>query len=195
MKEAVSLTTFVDFVCRAGTPKATVVRQWKRRQDYNVARDYYKVLRDAIVDHHRKGTAMPMPSTTPKNKRENYRIITRGHRKWVGRKALRWFNPATDVWTSGQLNVNINPELGLRINGVPHLVKLYFKADKLSKNRVDIVTHLMSAVLSSAAPPHCVMGVLDLRNGKLFTAAGPIPGLDAQLGAEAAYWNALWSHI
>jgi hypothetical protein len=91
--------------------------------------------------------------------------------------------------------VSVNPELGLRINGTPHLVKLYFKADKLAKNRADIITHLMGKTLSGKAPAGCVMGVLDVRNARLLTSTVPIPGLDAQLDAEAAYWNTLWPRV
>ncbi len=196
MSEPVSLTTFVDFVCKSGTPKATVVRSWKNKDEYSVATDYYKRLRDAIADYHKNGVSLAaVVANASESKQENYETIAAGHRKWVGRKRFNWFDPQSAVWTSGNLDVTVNPELGLEINGVPHLIKLYFKADPLAKNRIEIVTHLMSVSLTRSAPQHCAMAVLDLRNGKLIVPTVPVPGLSAQLQAEAAYWNALWPHV
>lgn len=196
MSEAVSLTTFVDFVCKAGTPKATVVRTWRHRDDYSVATDYYKRIRDAIVEFHKSGASVgDVARAASENKQENYEAIWQGHRRWVGRKRLSWFEPPATVWTSGTLTVSVNPELGLVVNDVPHLVKLYFKADTLTKNRIDLITHLMNIRLARSAPAHCVMGVLDVRNYKLIAPTVPVPGLTAQLEAEAAYWNVLWPNV
>ncbi len=196
MPNPVSLTTFVDFVCKAGTPKATVVRTWKNRDDYSIATDYYKQLRDAIVEFHKSGGSVAsVVANATEKKRDNYQAIFDGHHKWAGKKKLAWFEPQSTFWNSGSLDVTVNPELGVEIKGVPHLIKLYFKAESLAKNRVDIITHLMSVSLSDAAPEHCVMAVLDLRKAKLIAPTVPIAGLSAQLLAEAAYWNTLWPHV
>ena len=37
---AVPLTTFLDFVCRSGAPKLTVIKEWKSRGPYEPAHDY-----------------------------------------------------------------------------------------------------------------------------------------------------------
>ena len=193
---AVSLTVFVDFVSKSGTPKATVVRQWKNKDDYSVATDYYKRIRDAIIELHRTGTQISnLAAGAAKHKQVNYHAVAKGHKKWVGKKNLVWFEPPSRVWVQDDLEVSVNPELGLEVEGVPHLIKLYFKADKLAKNRVDLITHLMSVTLGKRMPSGCVMGVLDLRNAKLITPTVPISGLTAQLQAEAAYWNTLWPHM
>ena len=196
MPDPVSLTTFVDFVCKSGTPKATVVRSWKRKGKYSVVTDYWRELRDALTEFHRFGSPIAaVVAKATERKRNNYEAIAAAHRKWVGRKKLIWIQPQSAVWTSGNLDVTVNPELGLEINSVPHLIKLYFKAEPLAKNRIDIITHLMSVSLAKSAPQYCVMGVLDLRNAKLITPTVPISGLTAQLQAEAAYWNTLWQHV
>ena len=187
---AVSLTVFVDFVSKSGTPKATVVRQWKNKDDYSIATDYYKRIRDAIIEFHRTGTQISnLAAGAATHKRANYHAVAKGHKKWVGKKNLVWLEPPSGVWVQDDLEVSVNPELGLEVEGVPHLIKLYFKA------RVDLVTHLMSVTLGKRAPSGCVMGVLDLRNAKLITPTVPISGLTAQLQAEAAYWNTLWPHM
>jgi len=194
---AVSLTTFVDFVSKSGTPKATVVRAYKNRNSYSVASDYYKHIRDTIITFHKTGSPplANLAAGSAKHKVDNYKAVAKGHKKWVGKKTLTWFDPITDTWSSSGIDVSVNPELGLSINGTPHLIKLYFKGVKLAKNRIDLITHLMSIALGKHVPKGCVMGVLDLRNGKLITPTVPIPSLTAQLKAEAAYWSTLWENI
>ena len=48
----ISLTDFVDFVIKAGSPKLTKVRELFNRGEYSPAFDYWKQLRDHIADTH-----------------------------------------------------------------------------------------------------------------------------------------------
>ena len=52
--ERVSLTYFVDFVLKVGTPKLSGVKEFKEHR-YDHLTDFYKPLREAIVDMHEKG--------------------------------------------------------------------------------------------------------------------------------------------
>ena len=53
----ISLTDFVDFVIKSGTPKLTKVRAIKNRPEYEPAIDYWRQLREGIKDFHRVGGA------------------------------------------------------------------------------------------------------------------------------------------
>jgi len=193
----ISLTDFVDIVVKSGTPKATKVVQIKQRQDYEPAADFYKPLREFIVGTHRKGGSRFVPAevlaplTDPK-KLANYPAAVDGYLRWWGSKHLSWFEPPTGVFSGHGVDVAVNPELGLVVNGVPHVIKLYFKADPLSKLRVDIVTHLMEVALGSRPADAKSMAVLDVRRAKLVCSATPSPRVHAALTAELAYVAALW---
>lgn len=196
----ISLTNFVDFVSKSGTPKLTVVRKTKRQIDdgYGPEKDFYKRIREAIIDMHRLDRPIThissiLPTLTDQKKVGSYPRLVEGYKKWSGRKGAEWFEPSSALWTCSGLNVRVNPEMGLTIKGKPHLIKLYFKADPLAKNRVDIITHLMAVVCKDQAPNGCTMGVLDIRRSKLITPTVPIDGLDTMLRAEAAYWVTAWS--
>jgi len=193
-----SLTDFVDVVSKSGTPKATKVRSVINRAKYSPATDFYKPLRDCIVDTHlndlHKASLYKLNhKLTDEKKMKNYPAAIEGYTAWWGNKTLKWFEPVNDTFERHGVSVSVNPELGLLINEVPHLIKLYFKADALTKNRIDIATHLMEECLR----PYCsrgeIMAVLDVRTGKLFFLKTPISGLTAMLGAELAYISALWS--
>jgi len=76
----VTLTKFVDFICKAGTPKLTAVRQWKNRPAYSPAQDFYKQFRDRIEEINKTG--MPISALgslvgtlQDKKKKSNYSAL------------------------------------------------------------------------------------------------------------------------
>lgn len=197
-----SLTDFVDIVSTSGTPKATKVRHVKYRPPYSPQTDFYKRIRDDIVKIHRYDYAKKQIDRTlvglsDGKKLTAYPIIISGYKKWWGRKSLSWFNPPYEIYSNHGVDVSVNPELGLIIDGTPHLIKLYFKRDPLAKNRVDIITHLMAAVLSVSdnSAPETLMSVLDIRRSKLFSPTIPIANLSGIIEAEMAYISVLWTSI
>lgn len=195
----ISLTDFVDIVSTSGTPKFTKVRKVKNRPPYAPGADFYKSLRDRIVEVHQKGLEYKdlqnlLKSLSDRKKAINYPILLNGYRRWWGRKKLKWFAPHQGLWSGHGIDVRVNPEIGLEFNEKLYLIKLYFKADKLSKTRTDIITHLMETCLG-AQSSDIIMGVLDIRNSKLLCPTVPISGLSVALDGELAYISALWEKV
>ena len=197
----ISLTPLVDFVCKAGTPKLTVVRNAKEQLQagYDPVTDFYKAVRDRIVEMHKLAQPKTMLDTlltglADKKKQTAYPPIVDGYKKYLGKKVVTWFDPPRDEWTHGDLKVNINPELGLTIDGKRYAIKLYFKSDKLAKMRVAIVTQLMEMVLADDSTP-MIFGVLDVRNAKFFSSCGVDPGLTALLMGEAASFAQIYEKV
>lgn len=196
----ISLTDFVDIVSKSGTPKATKVAQVKNRPEYDPSQDFYKPARDCIIQTHQKNgdkaelRRMLAALRDPK-KQVNYPDLVAGYSKWWGRKTLKWFAPPSETYAAHGIEVSVNPELGLLVNGERHIIKLYFKGETLSKNRVDVVTHLMEHRLRPRATAGERMSVLDIRNAKLIAPTVPIRGLSGILDAELAYIAALWPSV
>lgn len=192
-----SLTEFVDIVSRSGLPKANKIVQIKKRPDYEPAFDFYKPLREHMVEVHKNGGSKEsindvMDRMIDKKKIKNYPEVINGYKKWWGRKAFKWFDPVSGVYEAHGVSISVNPELGLAYNGEQNLIKLYFKPEPLSRLRIAIITHLMEATLRSGCNHHEVMGVLDIRNSKLI----PYDNTrvtDAMINAELAYIAELWS--
>ncbi|RQV96825.1 hypothetical protein EH221_04385 [bacterium] len=194
-----SLTDFVDIVSTSGIPKATKVRQIKNRLEYRPEFDFYKIIREQIIDIHKhRQPKNALENLTDKlkdpKKKRIYKDIVNGYIRWWGRKTLLWFTPPTLEFSNHGVTVTVNPELGLKINGMPHLIKLYFKSDKLVKNKIDIITHLMEICLQDNSTS-IKMSVLDTRRSKLVTPTVPIENLDAVLDAELAYIAELWKNL
>ena len=197
----ISLTEFVDFVAKSGTPKLTVVKRAKERHiaGYDPRTDSYKPLRDGIVSFHKAGKAKSdfdqlAKGLSDQKKLTAYPDIVKGYKKFLGNKAVKWFRPPTHLWTYGGLAVSVNPEVGLEYGGIRHAIKLYFKAEKLSKLRMDAINELMHHTLGSGKknPEFCI---LDIRNAKLLSAPTPNPSLLPLLQGEAGAFETIYRQV
>lgn len=194
---SLSLTDFVDIVAASGTPKLTKIRNARSRGKYDPATDFYKQIREGIVQAHEAGAKRSdlskyIRAARDSRKQQHFDEIEQGYRKWWGRKTLGWFDPPRKSFTLSNVTVRVNPELGLSINGDPHVIKLSFKAEKLTSRRVELIGHLMSKALPAKRG---TVGVLDVRRAKLFTPNVPAPDLDALLAGEFAYIAAVWDEL
>jgi len=197
--EKVSLTYFVDFVLRSGTPKITGVREYKTRKD-ELSSDFYRTIREGILTMHRRGACESvldeiLAKASDEKKRRIYPHVAAGYRKFLATGDKRWFAPPQGEIQLGPLAVNLNPEVGFMIGKKPHLVKLYFRQEPLTAKRSSIVLALFAAGLGRAYPEH-VFAMLDVQRGKLHTAASPHnPRLDVLLRGEAASFSTIYAEV
>ena len=190
---SVRLTNFVDFVTKTTTQKLTVVRKQKKEnaEDYEVYADFYKAVREGIVNMHKKGHDKSvldgvLKGLADKRKKEHFAAIITGYKKFLGRKKVLWFPPPKDDWTHAGLTMRLKPEVGLVINGERHAIKLYLR-DKpmLKRASANIITHLMDFVLVPGKRNRPRFCVLDVRRNKLFIAPEKTDGFMIIVRAEA----------
>jgi len=194
------LSDLVDVVLSSGVPKATKVDQIKNRPDYQPQFDFYKALREAIQKMHR--TDAPKASLdgvltllTDKKKIANYPAAVAGYKKWLGAKKVKLFEAPRSSFDGSNVEVVINPDLGLVINGERHVIKLYFKGDKLSKSRADLIAFAMEQGLRPLLEPDDVIAILDVRRGRLYESPQSTKKLKALLAGELAYIATLWAGL
>lgn len=196
----ITLTDLIEVVTKAGSPKATKVSQLKSRQAYDPATDFYKPLREGLVMLHKKGGSKGdlvnlAKGLSDTKKAANYPQMVMGYKKWWGNKILEWTTPPTGTYTSSGIDVAINPELGLKINGQPHVVKLYLKSDSLTKTKADLIVTLMSHVFCPSQPHGTQFCVLDVRNSRLFAYSATGKNFKSMVDAELSYIASLWPHV
>lgn len=197
------MTSFVDVVQKTGLPKFNALATIKRQMEngYSPSTDYYKGVREAIIETHKNGKqreSLPQAQdiTIQEKKWVNYSIILEGYRKFWGRKDLSWFEPHPDVWTHGDTSVRVNPELGLYIKGIPYLIKLYFKAEQLSKKKADLSLSLMNLSLPKELNDVSITyAILDIRQHNLFSSTLLDPNSAIALKGEAAYISEIWKDL
>lgn len=195
-----TLTDFVNIVSKSGLQRAAEITRIKNRPPYEPAFDFYKPIRDQIILVHsenlpKSSISSFLSTITDSKKVNNYPSIIQGYLKWWGRKNISWFSPSSESFSYRDVDIKVNPELGLNINGNPYLIKLYFKSEPITKSRATIITHLMKKMLSGHCPPTTKMAVLDARKSSLIIPNTSIPHLDSILESEISYIKDFWSKI
>lgn len=196
----ISLTDFVDFAAATGQAKYNKLKRIKRRPDYEPAFDFYKQVREGIVECVRSGDPRTrlythIGTVTDNKKVSHYEKIVAGFKKWWGRKTLSWSEPSRDLYSAAGVDIRVNPEIRVEFGGTDYLLKLYFKDKPLSKAKVDVILFLMEQTLRAAVGPGVVMGVLDTRASKLIVPTVAIPELGGALRGELAYISAVWATV
>ena len=196
--ERVSLTYFVDFVLKVGTPKLSGVKEFKEHR-YDHLTDFYRPLREAIVDMHEKGKpdrALDdfLLTLGDERKRRIFPGLVEGYRKFL-RPSMKWFTPPHTTLPVGDLEININPELGFQIDGTPYLIKTYFRGEPLAQKRVGVVLGLITSALG-AGRPGTVFAMLDVKNARLHTLkSAPNPRLGLLIRGEAASFSTIYASV
>jgi hypothetical protein len=201
-KPSVGLTQFIDFTIKSSSAKINMVRKIKYQDAYHPSFDYWKQLREAIITFHEQDLSFDYFETLIQNvdvrKKENYIFAIKQYRKFLKDKDISWFNPGKATWVSNELVVRSSPELGLIIDGEPHLIKLYFKGEREKINRRNIstaLTLLNTSIYEEDHGPYINRSVLNIHKSKLFTDATVNQDKLIALHSEAAQFMYIWNSI
>ncbi len=197
--ETVALSSFVDFVLKVGAPKLAVVRDLKIHK-YDHLTDFYRPLREAIVEMHEKGRSPGtldevVEAMTDERKRRIFPEVIKGYRAFLGAHRITWSAPPRAVLPMAGIEIAVAPELGFEIDGVPHVVKTYFQGEPLAQKRVDLTLALMSTALEGARP-RAVFAMLDMPAARLRLAqTRPDEQLFLLLRGEAAAFASIHADL
>ncbi|MGA2205988.1 MAG: hypothetical protein ABSG10_04575 [Terracidiphilus sp.] len=190
----ITITDFTDFVLRTGPPKIAKVVEIFNRGEYVPAHDFWKLLRDHICEFHEGASSQLAFGLTGAHEKKKFRYdeAIKGYKKFLKSDEPEWFKPHHAEWRFEDLAVRINPEVGFLLGGESVLVKLYFKQERLTKYRVQVVLALMIA--GQKSKKHCV-GVLDVVRSKLFIGTTQNAQMEALLRGEAATFLGIWNSL
>lgn len=189
------LTNFLNFVTKASTAKMNFVAEVKQQNQF----DLYGDLREHIQAMHIKGNDKKsvgdiLSKLTNQQKINQHPGVIKAYQKFWGRKSLQWFSPPKAVWSHSGISIKLNPELGLLIDDEPHTIKNYFRQERLAKERISSIAHLMESQMRGAGEPDSKFVVLDIHRSKL---GDFVSGHNYQLLLESEaemfrrYWDGL----
>jgi hypothetical protein len=199
-----SLTSFFDFILKTGKPRVTLVKNIKKNYNdpYSVEKDFYLLFRNHIKNVHRKGLPKTQIDTliqtlNDSKKLNNYPELIHGYKKWWGRKTISWIEPPqSTLWGVEGIDIHVNPELCLEVNGTRHLIKLYMKnngyQDILSKKHTDIITYIMKVAFQNN---NATMSVLNIRKSKFYSLNSHDNRIDPLINAELEFIKSLWNQV
>lgn len=167
---------------------------------YNVASDFYKRAREGIQGLSRSSGNLDALDTVvervhPK-RRPHVRRVIDAYKAWADGRAVEYLPaPRGRAWAQHGVEVPVNPELSVVIDGRRHLVKVNFTQMPLAEAEVALIQELMHAVHGPASTSGCRMAVLDLANGRFYCSDRPSTLVERSLRAQAAAVAALWQEI
>jgi hypothetical protein len=187
-----SLTHFLRFLSTRGLARVQIVTD--SQQKYDPATDYYRKLREGIIDALASGNTKPLwallGSVSDDRKIPHYKVCIERLEGWLRKNKLNvisQLDPAT--YKLGHLRVNVSPELVMQINARRHIVKLYMAKEPLSPYALRAYGFLVRNTHGESAEP----AILDVRNGKLRTARVTSKRRTLQwLLGEAAAFIEIW---
>jgi len=198
-KIKISLTEFINYVNTSGKAKATVVANAKlrREQGYLFFSDYWLQLREKIKEVHKNSLSQDQLFSVleqiKEDDRENYNLAIKGYCKFWGKKKIEWVKPPQMVCDLGNLEIKLNPELGLKINNKTYIIKLFTTAKKnIDKRHADLIISLMGQEMREKSETESIFSVLDIKRGKLFTLKEVDHDILSLLKAEALSFESLW---
>lgn len=136
-----------------------------------------------------------LETVNEENRKAVYPALIANYKSFLGRKHIESIPVKKATWQYSKLSVKANPELFLTINDERHLIKLYFKADALSKNRIAIIQLLLQMAFDDKVQQPVKYCVLDIRRNKIYPTASPDASLLPLLQGEAASFIAMWESL
>jgi len=197
----ISLTSFIDVVTSSGSPKLTKILELKNRGDYHPVMDYWGPLREHIVKYHKVGEGDKryldglIPTLDKPSKQANCRNLITNYKRFLGRKAIETLVPPTATWRYESLAVRINPEVYLSMDGVRHIIKLYFKARPLSVSQVGLIHLLMTMTLSQKLEAPVTYTVYDAHHNRPYSTTNSSNRLLPLLYGEADGLISTWNRL
>ena len=180
-----------------GPPKVAGVRECKDHR-YDHLTDFYRPLRDAIVTMHEQGSAASsldafLATVRDERKARIFPGLVARYQSFLGSQPMRWFAPPSTLLPIDDLEIEVKPELGVEIDGVPHILKMHFRGGPLAQKRVNLVVGILVSALGSTRSG-AEFGVLDVPRGRLRRLkSGPNPKLGLLMRGEAAAFSTIYA--
>jgi hypothetical protein len=195
----ITLSDFLGFTTSTGTGKITRVREIIERGDYHPSHDFWKPLREGIIEFHatggtdKKGLDNILSKVNSK-KHDLYKDAIRAYKRFVGKTAYSLIEAPSGLWIAGELAVRVNPEMILTDGKSKHLLKLYFKRDSLSKSRAALTLELVNTELGGIIDKSTQIGLVDVPRSKLLDYI-PTPELRPLLVGEASTFCSIYKEL
>lgn len=125
-----SFTQFIKYTALNPNKRMHHVYNIKHK-DYKDMYDYWAIARNGIVRFHKNNSPLSylddLVLRAPVEHRPNYRIAINNYKKFLKRnKNIEWFSTDKKYFFFENLAISVGADMGLKLNGVPHFIKLFF---------------------------------------------------------------------
>lgn len=196
----IGLTQFIDFSIKQSISRVNFLKQVKYQDDYQPAFDFWKQLRDSIKTMHENDYPITylhdLPDRVTPKRREKYITAIKNYSKFINSYKIESFDVGQSFWSFDKLVVRATPELGLKIDNIPYLIKLYFKGDseKIIIRNTKIALTLMATSTNSLHLKY-QPAILDVSKPRILPLNKVDKSLKLALEADAHNLIYLWDKL
>ena len=194
----VGFTKFLEFTAQTGSAKAASALAAYNHDTSTITprTHYYENLREALVKAEKTGGYYDWEAFIT-DQREEAQHLTRDalikYYKWKSNYAsAAWYDPPKQVWALPEFDVNINPEIGLILDGEVYAIKLYLSNKKISNLKAQAGGLIMEKMFRDRCPD-TKFAILDVKAEKFHVFHGASERLDYLLIGETAHMSAIMS--
>lgn len=161
---------FANFIIEKPNKRKKYVNKIINKEPYNFAKDYYSVLRTKLVSFIKKNKSLielnqMLKKINPK-KQGHYEVLIDQIQYFMQGVKYTWVEPPKNIVAYSGLQVKVNPEIGVDINGEILFIKMYFKRPKISTEKVNIMLKIMQDSIKEDFP-NAKVAILDIRRCEL----------------------------
>jgi hypothetical protein len=191
----VSFLGFARFAVAPPGAKVAALRRVKAPRAYDPRTDWWKQLREFLPRNHREsGTPediLEFASSVHPRKIASYNDRAATYASWWGGSEVSWSGGSSRIQRFPPVEINVNPELFLRVDGAKLVMKLYFSGrERLSDDRAALMVRLLARAYSGQR-----VAVLDLSTGRLYEPHPDDADMDPVIVGEAAALAAMWDAV
>lgn len=196
----IRFSDFVVFLSKRGTARITAVQRIRDRGGYDVRKDYWKQFRETLIRYHRlnrqglPSVSLLASSAQDPKKRASYLAVAEAYHKFIGKRQVTSFSAPTAVWRTTDLDVAVNPELGLVLGDQPFVLKWHLRADPIDVKVGREAAYLLPYLLNESSPAGSQFGILLPTSGTLVRprfSASTLKFLESEAAAFVRIWRSL----
>lgn len=161
---------FANFVTEKPNKRKKYVNKIINKEPYAFEKDYYSVLRIKLISTIKKNKSLielnqMLKKINPK-KHNHYEVLIDQIQNFMQGVKYIWVEPPKNIIEYSGLQLKVNPEIGININGETLFIKMYFKQDQIENEKVNIMLKIMQDSIKEDYQ-NAKVAILDVRRCEL----------------------------
>ena len=161
---------FANFVTEKPNKRKKYVNKIINKEPYAFEKDYYSVLRIKLISTIKKNKSLielnqMLKKINPK-KHNHYEVLIDQIQNFMQGVKYIWVEPPKNIIEYSGLQLKVNPEIGININGETLFIKMYFKQNQIENEKVNVMLKIMQDSIKEDYQ-NAKVAILDVRRCEL----------------------------
>lgn len=161
---------FANFVIEKPNKRKRYVNKVINKGPYSFEKDYYSIFRAKLISAIKKNKSLielnNMLKKINPRKYNHYEVLIDQIQNFMQGVKYIWVEPPKNIIEYSGLQLKVNPEIGININGETLFIKMYFKQEQINTKKVNVMLKIMQDSIKEDYP-NAKVAILDIRHCEL----------------------------